>query len=308
MTPFRPSRSDTDLSNYWNALVRNAPAEELATLARLVEPSEIAAIEKVHAAHERHEPDPVFARRLEQTIMDTATTSSPITGTIAQPYVTRHSPDGSGDPGPISHRRAVAPPHRASRMPLPVPLAYIAVAILLVLASAGGTWWVASLRNDPQPMIAPAGLQDPEDTSGAADYSDHPLVGTWVYPVGLPEPDHGWPCWCISVFTADGMATAMDPRPDWRRSLSSQTVAFGIWQPTGERTAVSIVLLPADDGGYIERTFTWTVSEDGDTVTSEGTQRAINPEGFFATLPLLPSTDMVRMTMPDAEETATPAD
>jgi hypothetical protein len=36
MPVFRPSRSDINLSNFWNALNRNAPAEELARLAQLV--------------------------------------------------------------------------------------------------------------------------------------------------------------------------------------------------------------------------------------------------------------------------------
>ncbi len=102
MTFSRPSRSDNHLSNYWNALVHNAPAEELARLARLVEPSEIAAIEQVQAAHQRYEPDPVFARRLEQTLMDTATTAtiSPIAGTIPQPRVSPPSRNGSRIPFP----------------------------------------------------------------------------------------------------------------------------------------------------------------------------------------------------------------
>ena len=39
MPVFRPSRSDIDLSNYWNALNRNAPAEEISRLAQLVEQS-----------------------------------------------------------------------------------------------------------------------------------------------------------------------------------------------------------------------------------------------------------------------------
>src|SRR5687767_6096272 len=100
MTPFRPSRSDDHLSNYWNALVRNAPAEELARLARLVEPSEIVAIERAHAAHHRHQAAPVFARRLEQTIMDTA--MSPIEDTTPQTHVSLPALDGSSDTGPVS--------------------------------------------------------------------------------------------------------------------------------------------------------------------------------------------------------------
>ena len=108
MTLLRPSRSDDHLSNYWNALVRNAPAEELARLARLVEPSEIAAIERARAAHQRHEPDPTFARRLEQTLMNTAI--SPIAGTIPQPRVSPPSRNGTRDPGPAYPSPPPAPP------------------------------------------------------------------------------------------------------------------------------------------------------------------------------------------------------
>lgn len=309
MTRFRmPSRSEDHLSNYWNALVRDAPAEEISRLAHLVDPADIAAIDQAHSTHERYEPDPLFARRLEQTLMDSAMPSVvDIAGTTPHRNVILPSRNGSIDSPPVSHRRSPAPRTRAGWTS--IPTAHIAVAILLVLVSVAGTWWVANLQDDPQPMIAPAGLQDPDDPIGAAGYSDHPIVGAWEYPVGGPALEHGFPCWCVSVFTADGLVMGMDPRPDLRAAdLSSHTVAFGIWQPTGARTAVSIVQFPADDGGYIERTTILTVSEDGTSMTSEISQRRISPEGRFAVLPNVPSFDMVRMTMPDDAPLATPSD
>lgn len=303
MTPFRrPSRSDDHLSNYWNALVRNAPPEELARLARLVEPSDIAAIERARANHTRHHPDPVFARRLEQTLMDTAMSpTGDLAGTIPQPRVSPRSPNGPRDPGPISHRRAAAPPSRPGWTLRPALI--IGLAILLVLASAASTWWASNLQDEPQPMMAPAAMQDPEDTAGAAQgYSDHPMVGTW-------ESANGIPCWCISSFAADGLSMSIDPNPESSTSgISSQSVSFGIWQPTGDRTAESVVRFPADDGGYIERTITWEVSEDGNSVMGSGTQRRISPDGKFATMPGSPPIEMVRMTMPGQGPEATPED
>lgn len=303
----RRSRFDDHLSNYWNALVRNAPAGELAHLARLVDPADIAAIEGAHAAHERYEPDPLFARRLEQTLTDAAMSSVvDIAGTPPHAHGILPAWNGSTDPAPVSHRRST-PPRTHARW-TSIPAVHISLAILLVLVSVAGTWWVANLQDDPQPMIAPAGLEDPDDPAGAADYSDHPLVGAWNVPVGGPAPDH-LPCWCISTFTADGIAMAMDPRPDWRASdLTTETVALGVWQPTGDRTAVSVVRFPATDGGYIERTFTWEVSEDGTTATSTGTQRRYKPDGMFATLPNLAEIEMMRITLPDDTPTATPSD
>jgi len=157
----RPSRSDDHLSNYWNALVRNAPAEELARLAQLVEPSEIAAIERAHAAHLRHEPDPVFARRLEQTLMDTA--MSPLAGTIPQPRVSPPSRNGPRDPGLVSRRRTPAPSARTG-WPLR-PALYLGLAMLLILASVGGIWLTTDREDQPHRLLAPAVATPGPDTS-----------------------------------------------------------------------------------------------------------------------------------------------
>jgi outer membrane protein assembly factor BamB len=163
MTLFRPSRPDNHLSNYWNALARNAPAEELARLAGLVEPSEIAAIEQAYAAHQRHQPDPVFARRLEQTLMNIATTISPVADTIPQQHISPPSRNGFRDPGPISRRRSTVtrPPFGLARR----PAVAIALAILLVLTSLAGIWMMNTGQDEPHRLMAPVVSTPSPDTS-----------------------------------------------------------------------------------------------------------------------------------------------
>ena len=161
--PSKPSRSDDHLSSYWNALVRNAPAEELARLARLVEPSEIAAIERAHAAHQRYEPDPDFARRLEQTLMNTVM-SSPLAGTVPQPMTSPPSRNGSRAPDPIPRRRARARPSRSGWSLLPAVA--VGLVILLVLAALGGVWFTSSRQGEPHRMMAPIVATPSPDASG----------------------------------------------------------------------------------------------------------------------------------------------
>jgi glucose dehydrogenase len=224
MTLFRPSRSDNHLSNYWNALVRNAPAEELARLARLVEPSEIAAIEQAHAAHERYEPDPAFARRLEQTIMDTATTMSPLAGTVPHPHVSPPSWNGSRDPGPVSRRRSAARPLRTG-WPLK-PAVAVGLVLLLVLASAGGIWWITNRDDEPVRLVAPeVATPSMDDATGGwshfkgdAARSGTTNAGPVSQPVELWRYQAGGPCNpspaavgdTVYMACGDGMLTAFD--------------------------------------------------------------------------------------------------
>lgn len=152
MTLFRrPSRSADHLSNYWNALVRNAPPEELTRLARLVEPSEIAAIERAHAAHQRHEPDPAFARRLELTLMNTA--RLPLTGTIPQPRVVPPSRNGHRASRPLAYPGA----GRARRHHgwVFAPAVVIGLVVLLAVASIGGIWLTDRFQSEPHRLMAP---------------------------------------------------------------------------------------------------------------------------------------------------------
>jgi outer membrane protein assembly factor BamB len=214
MTFMRPSRSDNHLSNYWNALVRNAPAEELARLARLVEPSDIAAIERTHAAHERHQPDPVFARRLEQTLMDMAT--SPIEGTIPQIHVSPPFRNGSRDPGPVPRRRSAAPPH--ARWTLR-PAFAIALVILLVLASVGGVWWTLTNNRDDEPhrLLAPeVATPSPESSPGWSHFKGDSArrgetnAGPVYQPVELWRHQVNAPCIPAPAVVGDTVYAACD--------------------------------------------------------------------------------------------------
>lgn len=178
MTFFRPSRSDLHLSNYWNALARKAPAEELARLAQLVEPSEIAAIEQARAAHQRYEPDPFFARRLEQKLMNTAI--SPLAGTIPQPPISPPSRNGTRDSGSVSYRGAGVPRSRPGW--LHTPALGIALAVLLVLTSIGGVWWTTTRPDGRHSIMAPVETV-PEATPAteacpATDLSGTPTFAT----------------------------------------------------------------------------------------------------------------------------------
>jgi outer membrane protein assembly factor BamB len=71
----RRDRAQDHLSAYWNALNRGAPPEELARLAGPLDPSFIAAIDRARALHRRRRPDPAFATRLEQDLMDAFATA-----------------------------------------------------------------------------------------------------------------------------------------------------------------------------------------------------------------------------------------
>ena len=278
MTFSRPSRSDNHLSNYWNALVHNAPAEELARLARLVEPSEIAAIERVQAAHQRYEPDPVFARRLEQTLMDTATTAtiSPIAGTIPQPRVSPPSRNGSRDSVPVSRRRSITPPSRTA-WPLR-PAFQIALVILLVLASVGGIWMMNTGQDEPHRLLAPVvATPSPDASPDVPMYRANPeRTGVMPGPGIDGEPVELWRAeFAGSIDSAasivngityisvtNGFLYALDADtgetlweyPSGSRTTSTVAVAAGVVY--GGSGDAALFALNADDGSEL-----WTVPD-----------------------------------------------
>lgn len=221
------------------------------------------------------------------------TPMSPIAGAIPQTQVSPQSWNRSHDPAPV-FRHQTSIPRLRSALPLRGALS-IGLAILLVLASLTSLWPVNNGPDTPRLMLA-------QDASTPSDASTHPIVGTW-------ESADGIPCWCLSIFTADGIAIGLDPtHEDGTSGMSSQSIAMGFWEPTGDRTAIEVVRTPMDNGGYIERTITWDVSEDGLTATGRGTQRAINEDGDVFTMGSSPTLNSVRMTMPEESPAATPTD
>lgn len=155
MRRLRSTPTPDHLSNYWNALNRNAPAAEIARLAALVDPAAVAAIDRVRALHQRRRPDPAFAARLEKTLMDTFAT--PSATVIPLPPVRQPSPDGRFAPVPTgrSQRRLPTLP-RLKVGKLLVPALEIAMIVLLFLASAVGIWLAGNHDDDRVRLAAPA--------------------------------------------------------------------------------------------------------------------------------------------------------
>lgn len=143
----RPNPAAIHLSNYWNALNRDAPAEELARLAELVEPASLRAIERVRALHQPHQPDPAFLARLETLAMDTFT-ATPLEATSVisarPPTANRRF---SSSPVPAGWGWSTRRLRRSF-----VPALEVALIIVLVLGSLGILW---TTTRDDRRVIAP---------------------------------------------------------------------------------------------------------------------------------------------------------
>ena len=234
MTFHRPSRSDHHLSNYWNALVRDAPAEELARLARLVEPSEIAAIEQAHAAHQRYEPDPFFARRLEQTLMNTAIT--PLAGTLSHPPNYPPTRNGATDRGAVSHRESnvLRPRVGWARR----PAFAVAMILLLVLSTIGGIWLATGRPDDRHVITAPLATPATDSTpagwthfKGNAARTGETNFGPVSQPVELWSFQAGGPCIPSPAVIGDIVLAACDDGMLHALDTDTGTVR---WQFTAE--------------------------------------------------------------------------
>jgi outer membrane protein assembly factor BamB len=138
------------LNRYWNALNRGAPPEELARLAAPLDPTVIAAIDRARALHRRRRPDPAFATRLEQTLMD-AFATAPAGTTPLRP------------PSPGHSNGRTAPRERWRWLPaLPVSkerrrwaMAQFATALLLIVTLLG--IYFSFLRPENHEAVAPVG-------------------------------------------------------------------------------------------------------------------------------------------------------
>ena len=135
------------LGDYWNALNRGTPADELARLAAPLDPTLLAAIDRARALHRRRRPDPAFATQLERTLMD-AFASAP-----AGMVPLRPTPSGQ-----LNGRTAPRP--RSSWIPsLPETKrrtgwlgAQLATAALIIVALAG---IYLVVDNSDQPAVLP---------------------------------------------------------------------------------------------------------------------------------------------------------
>jgi hypothetical protein len=141
----------------------------------------------------------------------------------------------------------------------------------------------------------PAAAQE-ATPSGTADMARHPVVGGWRLTVelgeGMTSPD-------LQIFHADGTYSEVLPTGD---------VLFGVWQPTGERTATLTVYenyLMEDRLVQAEGRFTVEVDERGNTLTEEGTYVGLFEDGSVAMAFESPATG-TRMEVLPVEPLGTP--
>jgi outer membrane protein assembly factor BamB len=142
------NRQDRDrLNDYWNALNRSAPPEELARLAEPIEPATRAAIDRTRALHQRRRPDPAFAARLGTDLMNAFATTP--AGTVPLPRQYPGPSNGRIEPRMPKWLPAL-PEYRKSRRWV---LAQLATAALLIAALLGGYFWLDNRNEHPAVIL-----------------------------------------------------------------------------------------------------------------------------------------------------------
>src|SRR5690349_955943 len=101
MSPVPDLSEQERFAQYWDAVVRGAPENEQASLREKLDPEVIALAGRMRDLRRTSQPDPIFRRRLEHTLMHAPT----LTPTLTLPL-----------PAPLS-----APPNGHSAAPLRVP-------------------------------------------------------------------------------------------------------------------------------------------------------------------------------------------
>ena len=145
-------------------------------------------------------------------------------------------------------------------------------------------------------LSRPSAAAQEATPSGMADMASHPVVGGWRITVdlgaGVTSPD-------LQLFHADGTYT---------ETLPNGSVLFGVWQPTGERTATLTLYensLMDDRVVQAEGRFTVEVDERGTTITEEGTFVGLFEDGSVAMAFESPATG-TRMAVLPVEPLGTP--
>ena len=155
---------------------------------------------------------------------------------------------------------------------------------------------VVVLLSSAAVLSRPSVVAQEATPSGTAAMASHPVVGGWRITVdlgaGMTSPD-------LQIFHADGTYT---------ETLPHGSVLFGVWQPTGERTATLTLYqneLMDDRLVQAEGRFTGDVDESGNTLTEEGTYVALFEDGSVAMAFESPATG-TRMEVLPVEPLGTP--
>ena len=224
MPTFRREPTPGDaLSRYRNALVRDAPPEELARLAAPLDPE---LVETLHWAREtaqrtRQIPDPRFAQQLERDLRQA------FPATSANSYTFPFAPGTSLDaPQVTAHIHVPAPAHRAQPVAQPRwtwrQLAVVTGLVVLLAGSLVAPRLIATTR--PTTQLGAVGEPTTETfvaatVTGAAATWTPLTVEHWRFQPGeatLTIPPLDGPQWIVAdgggiVATVDGEARALAP-------------------------------------------------------------------------------------------------
>jgi len=148
------------LNDYWNALERNAPPDEVHRLGEKLDPARKAALDQARSLYQRERPDPAFLARLETDLMNAFATTP--AGTVPLPR--QHPGPSNGRIEPRMPTWLPALPEAGRRRKWAI--AQLATAALLIVTLLGAYYYVFNDRNDqPAVLVQPA---TPEATPGGA--------------------------------------------------------------------------------------------------------------------------------------------
>jgi sugar lactone lactonase YvrE len=169
------------LTIYMDAVAAGASQDELARLARRLDPTLVEAVDRLRARDDAHAPDPAFLERLERQLMNS--TSLAWSNAIRQPPTSAAPTNGRRDR--IATRRSP----RGSRLPLrqwaSSPLVTMALVAVVVVAIFVALIWTGNERPNPAvlPPAASPSSTAPATPTTAATPSQPGRPGDFVWRV-----------------------------------------------------------------------------------------------------------------------------
>ena len=181
------------LNDYWNALDRHVPLDELVRLRAQIDPELTATIDSAIALHRRRRPDPAFSDRLEGELMNAFAVSS--NSTAALPPVQTPTSNGRSDPLTPARWMPTMGETNTSRRGLAVSFGLVA---LLLLTLIGGFFVFSNQTGHPAvlqqgtPVSTPT--EDWTNTRGDAGRTGLGESGPAGHPVTIWKFQAAGPC------------------------------------------------------------------------------------------------------------------
>jgi outer membrane protein assembly factor BamB len=178
MGPLRKTDRTAAFAQYWDALAVASPAEELERLRAHVDPTLIAATERISSAHLPQPADPIFVARLEREL--TREAHAGVAGAQALRPVSLQSRNGKLPADWRRRRELIMPGDRPRRS-----FAYVAASLLLIVAVISVSVVLREVRPGGHTGRSVPGAQAagwPTDRGNSARTGDMPGPG----PKGIP--------------------------------------------------------------------------------------------------------------------------